>query len=638
MTNNMNDTLRVLKEYWGYDSFRGIQEEIISSILSDRDTLGLMPTGGGKSICFQVPALIKPGVCLVITPLIALMQDQVDHLIKRGIRAAYIHSGMTHNEILVTMENAILGGTKILYVSPERLSSEFFIKKICHANISFITVDEAHCISQWGYDFRPSYLKIADIKKTLGYDVPILALTATATEKVINDIQDKLKFRERNVYRMSFRRENLAYVVRIANDKRAEMLHILNNTNGSAIVYTRSRARTKEICDFLNDEGFTATYYHAGLETTTKQERQEKWQDNVFRVMVATNAFGMGIDKPDVRLVIHFDCPDSIEAYFQEAGRAGRDGMKSYAVLLYNDYDKAKLQKRIADTFPEKDYVRKVYEDISYYYQLGYLSEPIHSFPFDIDDFCRNFKHFPIRVNSSLKILQRAGYIEYNEDNDTKARIKIIVERSELDRINNLPKELHDLIEIMLRTYGSMFTDYVFVDEGFIAKKTGRNINDIYMMFKSLRQRNIISFIPRQKLPTIFFSRYREDPERLEIGREVYEERLEQFSQRINAMIQYATNSYVCRSRQLLLYFGEESKTSSDCRKCDVCTNNTPLTAEELKEANDKIMELLKDGKIHSFEELRNIKVSEKALHKALENLASEEIIHLRSQGVVYEP
>ena len=415
----------ILKQYWGYDDFRGIQREIIESIGAGHDTLGLMPTGGGKSVTFQVPALAMQGVCIVITPLIALMKDQVDNLLRRGIKAAAIYSGLTHEEIIITLENCIFGDVKLLYVSPERLASELFQKKLRHMRVSFITVDEAHCISQWGYDFRPSYLEIAAIRKLLP-KVPVLALTATATPKVIEDIQEKLTRKTSltgktgetsfNVFKMSFERKNLVYVVREAPDKREQILHILNSLPGTAIVYARSRQRTKEVSEMLNQTGISATFYHAGLDSSVKDERQQAWQEGKTRVMVATNAFGMGIDKPDVRLVIHIDCPDSIEAYFQEAGRAGRDGHRSYAVLLYNGSDKRKLEKRIADTFPTKDYIRQVYEHLAFYYQIGVGSGFNHTFEFNIEQFCRAFRHFPLQVDSALKILSRAGYIEYTEE------------------------------------------------------------------------------------------------------------------------------------------------------------------------------------------------------------------------------
>ena len=376
----------ILRTYWGYPDFRGIQREIIESIAAGKDTLGLMPTGGGKSITFQVPALAQEGVCIVITPLIALMKDQVLHLRERGILADAIYADKSRSEIIQTLENCIFGGVKILYVSPERLSSEIFQVKLRHMTVSFITVDEAHCISQWGYDFRPSYLRIADIRQ-MKPGTPVLALTATATPAVVDDIQDKLQFAEKNVFKMSFERKNLAYIVRTVADKQNEMIHILQCVEGSAIVYARSRKRTKEMAEVLSKSGIPATFYHAGLDPVVKDERQKMWQDDEVRVMVATNAFGMGIDKPDVRMVIHIDCPDSLEAYFQEAGRAGRDGNKAYAVLLYDAADERKLRKRIDDTFPDKEQIKDIYEHLAYFFQIGVESGRGKTFEFDIEKF-----------------------------------------------------------------------------------------------------------------------------------------------------------------------------------------------------------------------------------------------------------
>ena len=557
----------ILKQYWGYDDFRGIQREIIESIGSGHDTLGLMPTGGGKSITFQVPALCQDGTCIVITPLIALMKDQVDHLRRRGIRAAAIYSGLTREEIVITLENCIFGDIRILYVSPERLASDLFQTKLRHMRVSFITVDEAHCISQWGYDFRPSYLQIAQIRKLVP-NAPVLALTATATPAVVQDIQQKLSQKDTNfnVFRMSFERKNLAYVVRHAPDKREQLIHILESVKGSAIVYARSRRRTKEYAELLTEAGISATFYHAGLDSAVKDERQRGWQQDKVRVMVATNAFGMGIDKPDVRLVIHIDCPDSIEAYFQEAGRAGRDGRKAYAVLLYNDADQRKLEKRIADTFPEKDYIRKVYEHLAYFYQVGVGSGYNHIFEFNIDQFCHTFRHFPIQADAALKILDRAGYIEYTEEQDNQARVMFTIGRDDLYRLENTSPNEEKVITAMLRNYGGLFTDYNFIDERQLEPQ------QVYLTLKGLSQRHILHFIPQKKTPYIRYTQRREDMEHIQIPPSVYEERKAQFEERIHAMIKYAKDDTVCRSRQLLRYFGEES--DHDCRQCDVCLSH----------------------------------------------------------------
>ena len=630
----------ILREYWGYGDFRGIQREIIESIGSGHDTLGLMPTGGGKSITFQVPALAQEGTCIVITPLIALMKDQVENLKRRGIRAAAIYSGLTREEIIITLENCIFGDIRILYVSPERLSSDLFQTKLRHMKVSFITVDEAHCISQWGYDFRPSYLEIAKIRKLVP-EAPILALTATATPAVVQDIQEKLSRQSSrpslpsqpsqpsfNLYTMSFERKNLAYVVRIATDKREQLLHILNSMKGSAIVYARSRKRTKEFAELLNEAGITATFYHAGLDAVVKDERQRDWQQDKVRVMVATNAFGMGIDKPDVRLVIHMDCPDSIEAYFQEAGRAGRDGRKSYAVLLYNDADHRKLEKRIADTFPEKDYIRLVYEHLAYYYQIGVGSGYNHTFEFNIDEFCHTFHHFPIQVDSALKILNRAGYIEYTEEQDNQARVMFTVSRDDLYRLeNNTPNE-DKVITALLRNYGGLFTDYNYIDESFIASQTALQPQQLYLILKSLSQKHILHFIPQKKTPYIRYTQRREDMEHVQLIPEVYEERKRQFAERIHKMIDYATNDEVCRSRQLLSYFGEER--SKDCCQCDVCLSHRAeglVTESRLNHAMESILALLGDGKSHPITELRDLQLPTDELDAALIYLMKEEYI-----------
>ena len=501
----------ILKKYWGYDDFRGIQRDIIESIGAGNDTLGLMPTGGGKSITFQVPAMTMQGVCLVITPLIALMKDQVTHLRQRGIKAAAIYSGMSHDDILRTLENAILGSTKFLYVSPERLGSDLFVTKLRHMQVCFITVDEAHCISQWGYDFRPSYLQIARIRDVMP-QVPVLALTATATPQVIDDICLKLSplnTRQSppsphsfHIFRMSFERKNLAYVVRHADDKMEELVHILTMTQGTAIVYVRSRKRSKEISTELNDNGISATYYHAGLDTADKDQRQHAWQTGLHRVMVATNAFGMGIDKADVRVVVHYDCPDSVEAYFQEAGRAGRDGQKAYAVLLYNSHEHAKLEKRVSDSYPEKDYIRQVYEHLAYYYQIATGDGYGVSREFSMEDFCRRFHHFPIRVHAALQILQRAGYIEYDEEQDNQARIHFLLERHDLYRLSQLTPREDRVIETLLRNYGGLFADYEFVDESLLAQLSARRPTSSIRCSPVCRSVTSCTSYPASKCPT----------------------------------------------------------------------------------------------------------------------------------------
>lgn len=621
----------LLRTYWGYEDFRGIQQEIIGSITNGHDTLGLMPTGGGKSITFQVPALAMHGVCVVITPLIALMKDQVAHLRHIGIQAAAIYSSMSHEEIITTLENAIFGGVKILYVSPERLGSELFQKKLSHMHVSFITVDEAHCISQWGYDFRPSYLEIRNLRK-LKPEAPVLALTATATPEVIEDIQRQLDFQrpESNVFRMSYERKNLAYIVRRATDKDEQLLHILQSVEGCAIVYVRSRKRTKEIADLLIQNGITALNYNAGLDAEVRDERQEQWQNNQVRVMVATNAFGMGIDKSDVRLVIHMDCPDSLEAYFQEAGRAGRDGQKSYAVLLYNDHDRAKLTKRVSDTFPEKDYIYKVYEHLAYFYQLAAGDGYGLTKDFDIDLFCRSFKHFPLQVDSSLKILSRAGYLAYDENNDNNARVHILLSRNQLDRLNDLSENQNKVITTLLRNYGGLFTDYCFINEMLLAHQTGLTQPQIYMILKNLSDRHILHFIPHRKVPSITYLQRREETERIVIPPTVYEERKAQYQKRIEAVIQYADNDSVCRSRQLLRYFGETD--SQDCGQCDVCLSHKDKTnaGNGLAKAKESILHLLSDHQPHLITDINKLKLPTDLLDKALAELINEERIHMK--------
>jgi len=642
----------LLKKYWGYDDFRGIQQEIIESIMTGHDTLGLMPTGGGKSITFQVPALAMEGVCIVITPLIALMKDQVHHLRQRSILASAIYSGLQHDDILRTLDNCILGNTKLLYVSPERLGSELFQTKLRHMRVSFITVDEAHCISQWGYDFRPSYLQIANIRNICP-DAPVLALTATATPRVVEDICEKLtapsstfnaqsatlkaqssKFQ---VFRMSFERKNLAYLVSHATDKRTELIRLMDGTPGSAIVYVRSRRHAREIAELLTEAGQSATFYHAGLDPAVKDKRQRDWQHDRVRIMVATNAFGMGIDKADVRLVAHYDMPDSIEAYFQEAGRAGRDGKPARAVMLYNGSDEPRLTKRIIDTFPEKDYIRQVYDHIAYYYQIAVGDGYGVSREFNIDDFCQKFRHFPIRVHSALQILQRAGYIEYTEEQDNQARIHFLVTRDDLYRLNGENPNEERVIVALLRNYGGLFADFGFIDESLIARHCGIKPAEVYNTLKGLSHKRILQFIPRKQVPYIRYMQRREDGTHIQLPPAVYEERLTDYRQRIEAMLRYAKSDDQCRSRQLLEYFGEQ-KTSC-CGQCDVCLaeQGAVVTKDSLTKARQQVLVLLSDKKRHHLTELLRLKLPNEVLDAALTELLQEEHI-LQEDGFLTIP
>ncbi len=615
---------QLLKQYWGYDSFRGIQEEIINSISENKDTLGLMPTGGGKSITFQVPALAKDGLCLVITPLIALMKDQVQNLRKRGIKALSIYSGMSRQDIITTLENCIFGNYKFLYISPERLDTEIFRTKLRKMKVSMITVDESHCISQWGYDFRPAYLKIAEIRELLP-NIPVLALTATATPEVVKDIQARLHFRRENVFRMSFERSNLAYIVRKTDNKTGELLHILRSMPGSAIVYVRNRRRTKEITELLNNEDITADFYHAGLDDATKDIRQHRWQSGGSRVMVATNAFGMGIDKPDVRIVIHMDLPDSIEAYFQEAGRAGRDGQKAYAVILYAKADKTTLHKRIPDTFPEKEYIKDVYEHLQYYYQMAMGDGLDCVREFNIEDFCRKFKYFPVPVDSALKILTQAGYLEYTGEQDNTSRLLFTIQRDELYRLREMGDDMDKLIQTVLRSYTGVFTDYTYINEDSLAIRTGLTRRQIYEQLVHLAKLRIVSYIPRKKTPYIIYTRERIEAQLIHISPEIYEERKARYETRINAMLEYVTNDTLCRSRMLLDYFGE--KNEHNCGQCDTCIGLRKQTATcqpDREELYEKIHEILSGAPQTPAGLLEQLPIEKELLTEALHRLLDE--------------
>ena len=619
--------LDILHQYWGYPDFRGIQKEIIESIGAGKDTLGLMPTGGGKSLTFQIPALAQDGVCIVITPLIALMKDQVDHLRHQGIPAAAVYSGMHRDAIVATLENCVLGGTRLLYISPERIGSDIFQVKLRHMKVSFITVDEAHCISQWGYDFRPSYLQIAAIRRLVP-EAPVLALTATATPEVVDDIQERLGFKVKNVFRMSFERKNLAYVVRQTEDKDAEMVHILQSVPQTAIIYCRSRKRTKDVAQKLTEYGISATWYHAGLEPAVKDQRQNDWQNDRIRVIVATNAFGMGIDKPDVRVVIHLDCPSSLEAYFQEAGRAGRDGRKAYAVLLYNGSDRRTLQKRVEDTFPPKEYVQTVYEHLAYFYQIGVGSGAGCTFEFPIDRFCTTFKHFPTRANAALTLLQRAGYIDYEQNPDTQARIRFLLNRDDLYRLDALSDKENEVVTALLRNYGGLFSDYGYVDESYIAQEAGLDRNQTYTVLVNLSKKRIINFIPRKNTPIVRYRSDRIDGADIVLDRSVYEDRKAQFVKRIHSVIDYAQNGRVCRSRQLLRYFGETK--SVDCGQCDVCLSHTETEdGDERKLIRRQLLTLLADGKKHHITEIRRLNSDWELTGDVMREMVLEEDIRM---------
>ena len=620
----MNKYQEILKQYWGYDSFRDLQEEIITSIGEGKDTLGLMPTGGGKSITFQVPALAQEGICIVITPLIALMKDQVQNLRKREIKALAIYSGMTRQEILTALENCIFGNYKFLYISPERLDTEIFRTKLRSMKVSMITVDESHCISQWGYDFRPAYLKIAEIRELLP-EVPVLALTATATPEVVTDIQARLKFREGNVFRMSFERKNLAYIVRKTDNKTKELLYILQRISGSAIIYVRNRRRTKEITELLMNEGITADFYHAGLDNAVKDLRQKRWQSGEVRVMVATNAFGMGIDKPDVRIVLHLDLPDSPEAYFQEAGRAGRDGEKAYAVILYSKSDKTTLHKRVVDTFPDKEYILNVYEHLQYYYQMA-MGDGFQCIrEFNLEEFCRKFKYFPVPVDSALKILTQAGYLEYTDEQDNSSRILFTIRRDELYKLREMGKEAEALIQSILRSYTGVFTDYAYISEESLAVRTGLTRQQIYNILVTLTKRRIVDYIPRKKTPYIIYTRERLELRLLHIPASVYEARKARYEARIKAMEEYVTTENICRSRMLLRYFGE--KNEHNCGQCDVCLSKRAtdnLSEESYEEVKRQILDLLSHSPLTPAETADQIKAEKEDIGQVIRYLLDE--------------
>ena len=624
----------VLQKYWGYSSFRPLQEDIIDAAYRGLDVLGLMPTGGGKSITFQVPALCKEGTCLVVTPLIALMKDQVDNLRTKGIRALTVYSGMSHNEILQAYDNCILGDYKFLYISPERLATELFLEKVRRMNVSMLVVDESHCISQWGYDFRPSYLKIAEIRSVLPPDVPVLALTATATPEVVEDIQNQLKFRQHLVYKKSFARKNIAYVVRKTDDKVGQMLHILNSVPGTSIVYVRNRKKTKEVADLLRNEGFSADHFHAGLSQESKDKKQEAWKSGECRVIVATNAFGMGIDKPDVRTVIHLDLPDTLEAYFQEAGRAGRDEKTAYAILLYNNSDISKLKKRVSDNFPDREFIVQVYRELSCYFEIGVEEGDGFMHSFSLMDFCTVFRLPMLQTFSALKILQQAGYVELTDEINQQSKVMFVMTKEDLyhQSLDYDPK-LDEIINLLLRSYTGLFAEYAFIDEVMMSNRLGLTRDELYHKLSLLSKLRIISYIPGKKSPYIIYTRRRVDDKYVKIGRDIYETRLERFQERIEKVIAYVMDEDHCRSRMLLQYFGEMKSTN--CGMCDYCLakKDEGVSNHEYESIRDLVQSLLQSGPMEYRTLISSLTCEETHAITVLRYMQDERKIELTADG-----
>ncbi len=578
------DIHAILKKYWGYDEFREMQADIINSILGGNDTLGLMPTGGGKSITFQVPTMAVDGMSLVVTPIISLMKDQVDNLVARGIKATYMYAGLSMSEVRRTYEKCINGKYKFLYVSPERLGSDTFVDRLKQMPVKLIVVDEAHCISQWGYDFRPSFLKIAEVRKVFP-KVPVLALTATAPPTVVTDIMRSLNFKAPNVFRKSFSRPNISYVVRHTEEKMAEMVHILSSVGGSGIVYVRSRRKAKEIADILIASRISADFYHAGLSIEEKNDKQNKWSSGDCRVMVATNAFGMGIDKADVRIVVHVDVPNSIEEYYQEAGRAGRDGKRSYAVLLVKPTDKRTLARHITDSYPEKDFIRRVYELTGDFLNVAVGEGYQRVYDFNFTLFCRTYKLPILPTHSALHILTQAGYIEFVEEIETQSRVMILAEKEALYNIPTTVPQADTVLQALLRTYSGLFADYVYINEAVIAYRYNLTEETIYSALLELTRLHILHYVPRKRTPYVVYTTSREEARDVLIPIAVYEDLKKRMSQRIDAVVNYAFNPVDCRENTMLRYFGENKKDT--CGHCDVCidrrkrTDHTPADVQE---------------------------------------------------------
>jgi len=624
----------ILLKHWGFDQFRPLQEDIIHSVAAGNDTLGLMPTGGGKSITFQVYALSKEGMCLVVTPLIALMNDQVDNLRSKGIKALAIYSGMTSREIEIACNNAVYGDYKFLYISPERLLSEHFLEYLKRFELNLLVVDEAHCISQWGYDFRPSYLHIANIRKYFPA-IPLLALTATATDEVVGDIQDKLLFPRKNLLKKSFVRENVTYLVRQKEDKLGYLLETVSKSKGSGIIYIRSRKKCREISDLLRQHEVSADFYHAGLDQALRREKQHKWMNGSSRVMVATNAFGMGIDKPDVRFVLHLDLPDSLEAYFQEAGRAGRDGVRSVATMIYNGTDKRRLHKMVTDAFPEIERIRQVYQALCDYLQIAVGSGKDLFYTFQPEDFAKKFSFPFTTVHHSLKLMEKEGYLEYTDDPESSSRVYFLARRDELYRIDTKVKNLEELIGMLLRSYTGLFTDYVRIDEVLLARRLNMTPDELYQNLKYLSQQKIIHYIPRREAPVIQFLTERVSRERIRISKINYQDRKVSYQNRVDAVIKYALTVDRCRSVQLLAYFGEHG--SKPCGKCDVCTgeHQSGISNAEFERISEKICQLLPDGPLEIRQIIARTEEKEKSVVKVVRWMLDQETLEMSATNLI---
>ncbi len=587
----------ILYKYWGYKSFRPLQKEIIEQAYNGNDVLGLLPTGGGKSIIFQVAGLSRGGLTLVITPLIALMKDQVENLKKAGIEAAALFTGMEREELTLNLQNAVDGKIKFLYISPERLMSVSFRGYLKNMDVTLIAVDEAHCISQWGYDFRPPYLRIAEIREMFP-QTPVLAVTATATPDVVDDIQEKLRFKKKNVFKKSFERKNLIYIVKETENKLAYLVKTLKKTGGSGVVYVRSRKKTKEIAELLKRQGISADYYHAGLSQETRNKKQEAWKQDKTRIIVATNAFGMGIDKPDVRFVIHIDVPESIEAYFQEAGRAGRDGKKAFAVLLYNNTDKVKLKQYLNKSFPTKDFIKRVYEALHNFFEIPEGEGESLVREFDFYKFVKDFKLPPVETFNALKILQQEGYFTLSEAFYTPSKIKFKVNKLELYEFQMKHPDLDGFIKTLLRTYSGVFTQFVKINEKYLASKLKTEEDKIVHLLRILNKYHVITYVEASDSPKIVFHTNRLNAKHVIISKENYEDRKERYGNKIDAILNYATNKTKCRSKQLVEYFGQTK--SYRCGECDVCRsrNELDMTRYEFDEILDKIKSILKKERV----------------------------------------